>query len=317
MAIEVAGDKAMPRIAVVVPVYNAAATLGKALDSILTQTYPAHEIIVVDDGSTDQTAELVKAYTGQVNYIRQENAGPSAARNRGVQEASAEWIAFLDADDWYLPERLRAHAEMIREQPDLDFLVGGYDFVKPDGEVINSSIAGTDLGRQLLDHYGPQGRAVIEGADIGRFIANQFSDTRSLTLPRTTFLELGGFPLDQRIGEDLMFMLRLCAQSQCIGVACQSLSVYAVHDAGLIRSDLLHAQQETIRALHTLESEMSVAPAPVYQAWRQLLKGAYRNLALHRVRSGRRGAALRSALDGFRFSPTWSDVRFMLSLLRG
>jgi hypothetical protein len=158
---------------------------------------------------------------------------------------------------------------------------------------------------------------VIESADIGHFIVNQFSDTRCLTLPRATFLELGGFPLDLRIGEDLAFMLRLCAQSSKAGVACQSLAVYTVHDAGLIRSDNLRAQAETIRALRSLATEMPAAPPPVFQAWRQLLKCAYRDLALHWARSGRRGTALRSALDGFRFSPEWSDVRFMLSLLRG
>lgn len=306
----------MPRIAVVVPAYNAAATLGKALDSILAQTFPAHEVIVVDDGSADSTAEVMTAYTGKVHYIRQDNAGPSAARNRGVQEASAEWIAFLDADDWYLPERLQIHAAMIRERPDLDFLVGSFDYVTPDGRLITPSIAGTEFGRELLARSGAQGRPVIEGGDIGRFIADQFSDTRCLTLPRATFLELGGFPLDQRICEDVAFMLRLCAHSRKAAVACRSLAVYTVHDAGLIRSDQLRAQTETIRALRTLAAEMPAAPSPVFQAWRQLLKRAYRNLALHWVRSGRRGAALRSALDGFRSGPEWSDVRFMLSLLR-
>jgi hypothetical protein len=112
-------------------------------------------------------------------------------------------------------------------------------------------------------------------------------------------------------------MLRLCARSHRAGVACQSLAVYTVHDAGLIRSDRLRAQTETVRALLTLAGEMPAAPEPVFQAWRQLVKRAYQNLSLHLARAGQRTAALHSALAGFRFKPALGDVRFFLSLLRG
>jgi hypothetical protein len=111
-------------------------------------------------------------------------------------------------------------------------------------------------------------------------------------------------------------MLRLCAHSRRAGVACRSLAVYTVHDAGLIRSDRLRAQTETVRALLTLSDEMPAAPAPVFRAWRQLLKRAHRNLALHLARAGQRAAALRSGLAGLRFTPSLEDVRFLLSLLR-
>jgi hypothetical protein len=234
-----------------------------------------------------------------------------------VQQASGEWVAFLDADDWYLPDRLLTHAEMIRDDPELDFLVGSFDYVNPQGHLINPSIAGTVFGRELLTRWGKQGRAVLGGEEIGSFIADQFSDTRCLTLPKTAFLELGGFPLNLRICEDVAFMLRLCAISRRAGVACQSLAVYTVHDAGLIRSDRLRAQTETVRALLTLAQEMPTAPAPVFNAWQQLVKRAYHNLALHLARSGKRIAALRSALDGFLFLPALGDLRFLLSLLRG
>lgn len=306
-----------PRISVVIPAYNAAATIGKALDSILAQTYPAHEIIVVDDGSADQTRSVVENYGEQVIYVRQANAGPSAARNQGVRQASGEWIAFLDADDWYLSDRLLTHAEMIRENPTLDFLVGSFDYVSPQGQLINPSISGTEFGKTLLAKWGKDGRAIMDGEDIGRFISDQFSDTRCLTLPKAAFLELGGFPLNLRICEDVTFMLKLCARSQHAGIACQSLAVYTVHDAGLIRSDRLRAQTETVRALLTLSGEMPAAPPPVFRAWRQLVKRAYRNLALYLARSGNRAAALSSAFESFRFRPALGDMRFILSLLRG
>lgn len=309
-------QSALPRISVIIPAYNAAETIGKAIDSILVQSYPAHEIIVVDDGSEDATGESVQAYGDKVTYIRQVNAGPSAARNKGVQQASGEWIAFLDADDWYLPDRLRIHAEMIRDNTKLDFLVASFDYVSPQGQMINPSIAATVFGKQLLARSGPQGRVVIDRKEIGSFISDQFSDTRCLTLPKTIFLALGGFPLELRICEDVVFMLRLCASSQRAGIACQSLAVYTVHDAGLIRSDRMRAQTETVRALLTLSQEMPTAPPQVFSAWKQLVKHAYRNLAVHLARNGNQIKALLSAIEGFLFQPDLSDLRFFLSLLR-
>lgn len=305
-----------PRFAVVIPAYNAARTIGKALDSVLAQQWPAQEIIVVDDGSSDDTAEVVGRFGSRVSYLRQANAGPSVARNRGVAAASSEWIAFLDADDWYLPQRLRVHAECIREHPVLDFLVASFDYVKPDGEVIGQSIAGTALGAALLERAGPAGIAIIDNEDIGRFISDQFSDTRCLSLPRTTFMALGGFPEDLRICEDVAFMLRLCARSRRAAVACQSLATYSVHDQGLIRSNRERAQRETVRALRTLAAEMAGAPVPVREAWKTLLKNALRNLAVYNFRQGERGRAISSAVQACGIRPGFADLRFLLSVLR-
>jgi GT2 family glycosyltransferase len=308
---------AAPRFSVVIPAYNARATLARALDSVLAQTWPAHEIIVVDDGSSDDTEEVVAAYGDRVIYLQQKNAGPSAARNRGVAAASGDWAAFLDADDWYYPGRLQAHAEIIAADPGLDFLVAGFDYRDAEGNLIEPSIARTSLGRRLQQQVGKNGHAVIEGETIGEFIAQQFSDTRGLSLPRRTFMALGGFPVDLRICEDVAFLLRLCAASRRVGVACTSQAVYLVHDEGLIRSDRLRAQTETVRALHTLETEMSSAPAPVRLAWQRLVKEAYRNLAYYLAKQGHKGEALADLMKSFRFHPSWRDGRDMLSVLKG
>ncbi len=129
-----------PRFSVIVPVFNGARTIGRALDSVLGQTHPAHEIIVVDDGSVDDTGAVVEGYGDRVRYLRQPNAGVSVARNRGVAEASGDWLAFLDADDWYLPDRLRWHAQWIERDPGLDFLTGEYEYRRPDGSLIGRSM---------------------------------------------------------------------------------------------------------------------------------------------------------------------------------
>lgn len=305
------------RFSVVIPAYNAGATITRALDSVLAQTWPAHEIIVVDDGSSDNTKEVVTAYGDRVTYLQQKNAGPSAARNRGVEATNGDWVAFLDADDWYYPGRLQAHAEMIAADPGLDFLVASFDYLDAEGKFIEPSITRTPLGRRLLQREGKNGHAVIEGEAIGQFIAQQFSDTRCLSLPRHTFMALGGFPVDLRICEDVVFLIRLCIASRRVGVACASQAVYLVHDQGLIRSDRLRAQTETVRALHTLETEMPGAPAPVQQAWQSLIKEAYRNLAYYLVKQGCKGEALAGLMKSFRFRPSWRDGRDMLSVLKG
>lgn len=315
-----------PAISVVIPAYNAAATLPRALDSVLAQTRPAHEIVVVDDGSNDATGEVVARYVAadvardggpRVRYFRQGNAGPSAARNRGVDEACGDWIAFLDADDWYYPGRLMRHAQMIEADPTLDFLVGSFDYRDSQGALLHASMSASALGRELLARHGPQGHAVIAGADLGRFIAEQFSDTRMLTVPRGTFVEVGGFPLDLRICEDVVLLLQLCARSRRAGVSCEPGAVYSVHDGGLIRSDRLRAQTESVRALRAQEARMATAPAAIRSAWRAMVKGAYLDLAYHLAKQGRRGAAVRSLASSFAFHPAAADLRRLVSIVRG
>ena len=106
-------------ISVVVPAYNAAAHIPRALDSVLGQTHPPAEIIVVDDGSTDATAEVVRSYGSAVRLITTDHVGAGQARNMGIEAARYPWIAFLDADDEWLPEKLALQAALVARHPDL------------------------------------------------------------------------------------------------------------------------------------------------------------------------------------------------------
>ena len=113
-------------ICVVIPAYNIAEFVGRAIDSVLTQTHKPDEIIVVDDGSGDSTAEVIKSYGTKVRYIYQENAGLSAARNTGIKAAGSEWIALLDGDDNWLPQFLQLHLGVIQQNPNLMWSTGNY-----------------------------------------------------------------------------------------------------------------------------------------------------------------------------------------------
>ena len=103
------------RFSIVIPTYNRAPLIGRAVDCALRQTFPAHEIFVVDDGSTDNTIEVVRGIDARVQVIPLDHGGPSRARNRGVARASGEWIAFLDSDDLWHPDYLQRMARAIRE----------------------------------------------------------------------------------------------------------------------------------------------------------------------------------------------------------
>ena len=108
----------MTTISVIIPTYNRAHTLKRALDSVLAQTRPADEIIVVDDGSSDDTEQLIQQHYPQVTYIKQANQGVSAARNRAIEIATGEWLALLDSDDEWLPEKLATQLALLEQQPE-------------------------------------------------------------------------------------------------------------------------------------------------------------------------------------------------------
>lgn len=111
-----------PRISVVIPAYNAAKWVAEAIESVLAQTVPPHEIIAVDDGSTDDTSEVLAKYGDRVCIVRQENQGVAAARNHAARVSSGDWIAYLDADDVWHPRKLEMQARAIRQRPDVGLL---------------------------------------------------------------------------------------------------------------------------------------------------------------------------------------------------
>lgn len=302
---------------VIIAVYNGAQTIRRAIESVLSQTWPAHEIIVVDDGSTDTTAQEVAQFGERVRYVHQANAGVSAARNAGARLATGDWLAFLDADDWYYPERLRRHASFLARDPDLDFLTGDYDYVAADGGFISRSMEKTEAGVMMLKKAAGQREVVMGAAEFGPYIEDHFGDTHTLSVPRSTFLALGGYPVGRSVCEDVNFLIRLCARSKRAGVICEPLGVYFIHEHSATRSDPLRAQQRTVEALLPLEQALLDAPPVVKRGWQGRLRRARLNLAYALLRQGQRGAALRTVWPSFAADPGLSTLRDLLSVLRG
>ena len=117
----------MAKVSVIIPLYNKGRYISRALDSVFAQMYQDYELIVVDDGSTDGGAEIVKQYRDRrLRLVRQRNSGPGAARNRGVSESKTPLLAFLDADDEWMPEFLRKSVDMLQINPDCDLTASTY-----------------------------------------------------------------------------------------------------------------------------------------------------------------------------------------------
>jgi glycosyltransferase involved in cell wall biosynthesis len=125
----------MALVSVIIPCYNQARFLGEAIESVLSQSYPHFEVVVVDDGSTDNTQEVASRYPG-VRCIRQENRGLAGARNEGIRRSRGSYLVFLDADDRLLPEALEAGLRELKAHPECAFVSGLWKVVASDGSVL-------------------------------------------------------------------------------------------------------------------------------------------------------------------------------------
>lgn len=197
-----------PTISVVIPVYNGAAFVADAVASVRAQTVAAREIIVVDDGSTDATAEVVRGLGEDVRYLHQGNRGPAAARNRGVAAAAGDWIAFLDADDRWTEGKLADQLHYLREHPDVVLVSGDMGEVDDDGEILVESVLARHGQRERFQALN--GRHIP--AAVRELLAANFIPTGTVLVRRDVLVEVGGFNPYLRYGEDLELWCRIAAR---------------------------------------------------------------------------------------------------------
>ncbi len=206
-------------IAVVIPAYNCQKHLSRSLDSVFAQTRLPDEIIVVDDGSTDKTSEIAAGFGDRINYIYQENAGASAARNAGINAAKSKWIAFLDADDEWLPEYLESQLEILTKNPELVWTTGNY-YTRFDSQDKYAQWNSTSKITKLL-----KGRDYFE--DFFLMLANDINGHTNTTIIRKDVLiETGLFSLEQKKIEDLDLWWRVAYLNPRIGFLIKPLSFY-------------------------------------------------------------------------------------------
>ncbi len=194
------GRAGPPLVTVVIPCYGQAHFLGEAIESVLAQSHPNLEVIVVDDGSPDNTSEVAARYPG-VRCVRQENQGLSGARNSGLAASGGEYVVFLDADDRLLPEALEAGLECFEAHPECAFVHGDYRFIATDGSFVGRSrqhIVGEDRYTALL-----QGNYITMHATV--------------VYRRAVFETVGGFDTSLSACEDYDMYLRIARRFPVCG----------------------------------------------------------------------------------------------------
>ena len=243
-------------VTVVIPAYNAERFLERSVRSALDQTRPAHEIIVVDDGSTDRTGSIAEQLPGIV-VIHQRNAGVSAARNAGLDAATGHLVAFLDADDEWLPQKLARQVAEFVAAPSLGLVHCGVHDIDETGTVLREHLDG--LSGWVREDLLRLQRPVVLGGGSG------------LVVPRAVLRSIGGFDPALSTSADWDLFVRI-ATDHPIGFVPEPLVRYRSHDGQM------HLDVDTMRGdmLRALAKAFDAAPAPQ----RRLRRAAYARLHL-------------------------------------
>jgi glycosyltransferase involved in cell wall biosynthesis len=191
-------------ISIVIPLYNKAKQIENTLRSVFSQTFQDYEIVIVNDGSTDDSVEIVaKIADNRIRIITQKNQGVSAARNRGIQESKSNLIAFLDADDEWKPEYLQTQYELFRKYPECSVFACSYELKDSAG----------NIKKTILNKIVFQGKADI--------LSNYFEVaacshpplwTSAVIVKKSAVLSVGGFPEGIKSGEDLLTWAKLAVK---------------------------------------------------------------------------------------------------------
>ena len=195
-------------VSVVIPAYNAAAFLSRAVDSVLAQTERVREVVVVDDGSTDDTAAVARSYGPAVRYLHQSNAGVAAARNRGIHEVRGRWVAFLDADDEWYPWKNERQMAVLRAYPNLRWCAC-------EGEVVRGTQRKANpLARRARRVFHEHGffPDYFAAAELGVFL-----HTGGMLVDADTLRGAGGFDATLHGPEDADLWARLALRNAAIG----------------------------------------------------------------------------------------------------
>jgi glycosyltransferase involved in cell wall biosynthesis len=224
-------------VATIIPAYNAEAFIASTIESALAQDHPRHEIVVVDDGSTDSTAELAARHRG-TTVIRQENCGPASARNRGIAASRSDLIAILDADDLMMPGRVSAQAGYLDANPEKAGVLGRQRITLEPGLEPPSWIL---EARMSIDYDD----APATGRDMPHLPIYPFT---TLMFRRSVFEQVGAFDVSFWRGEDLDWMFRASEQGHVFGTLEQIVIERRVHGSNLT-NDSVATRDAAFRAL--------------------------------------------------------------------
>lgn len=241
-------------VSVVIPTFDRASVLPRALDSVMAQTHSPAEVIVVDDGSTDDTVELVERGFPGVRLLRQENLGVSAARNRGIGACQGEWIALLDSDDEWRPEKLQRQLAALRDRPELQICHTDEIWIRK-GRRVNQRRIHAKHGGWIFEHCLP-------------LCAMSPS---SIVIHHSVFEDVGLFDEELPACEDYDLWLRICSRHPVLYVDEPLVVKYGGHQDQL-SSRIWGLDRFRIRALEKVLREGSLSAADRASAGATLLE---------------------------------------------
>ena len=230
---------AEPSFSVLIPAYQAEATVAEAVDSALSQTYPAHQVIVCDDGSTDGTQAALAPFRERIVYLRKENGGGASALNHATASATGDFLVILDSDDFYLPERLEALAELARARPDLGVLMTDAWF----------DVDGRRAGRFAEENgfeVDDQHRGILERCFI-------FAPA----VRREAVQAIGGWDEELAIGYDWSCWMRLIFSGFAAGLVNEPLMHYRQR-AGSLADSRVEALRDRVRVLDRVAAQLDL-----------------------------------------------------------
>ena len=228
-----------PLVSVVIPTYNSADFVAQAVQSVLDQTYRHFEIIVVDDGSTDETRLVLHQFDNRLKYLYQENRGPSAARNTGIKAAKGEYISFLDADDLWFPNKLQVQLEFMQQHKEIGLAFSDLDeFGHTENEGQRSLLSKFFFYADLLSQKS------LDDA-FKKLLIENFIMTSTTISRRKSFAKAGLFEETLKVVEDREMWLRIAANFQ---IACIPVIVgkKRVHSTNISQNDELTLRSRII-----------------------------------------------------------------------
>ena len=228
-----AGQPAPPLVSVIMPAYNTGKYIGEAIDSVLAQDYPNKELIVIDDGSRDDTVDQIQSYGDQLTLITQSNQGSAVARNAGLKAAKGEFIAFLDSDDLWLPGKLTAQVNHLQQHPDIGMVFSRWKVWKPDQQGVFPSASSPESPTERKD-TPPDIVPERSGWLYNRLLFTSALHTITVMARRSLVDAVGPFDTELKRGQDYDYWIRASRHTQ-IHQLDRAYALYRIHGQGCVR----------------------------------------------------------------------------------
>jgi glycosyltransferase involved in cell wall biosynthesis len=250
----------LPKVSVIIPNYNYANYISRTIDSVLAQTYKNLEIIVIDDGSKDDSLKILENYGDKVTVLKQKNQGVSRARNNGAAKSNGEYIAFLDADDIWLPDKLTTQMQRFFEDSDVGLVHCSMNFINQNDEYCGENHNGME--GNIAEEFLRFEKGVVVGAGSTGVVSRKIFD------------ELGGFDERLSTAADWDFCYRLATKYK-LGFVREPLVLYRIHNSNMHGNIAVMEHDMMLGFEKAFDGETKMSQRECYGNLHKTLAGSY------------------------------------------